>query len=268
MIALDIAVTSTISVADMSDWSIQEIAKLVGTTSRTLRHYDALGLLRPTAIGRNGYRRYDAAALVRLQRILLLRELGLSLEQIADILERPTTVQDALARHVRWLEAERERRDRQIAAVRSTITALDKGEEPMAQTMFDGFDPTVHKEEVIQRWGEKAYGDAENWWTGLGVDGQADATARVAALNAAWVEAAEAGIDPAGGAAQDLAARHIAWLRSVPGTPAHTPGGNLDGYVRSLAEMYVGDPRFAANYGGESGAAFVRAALLAWLDAQ
>ena len=58
------------------DWSIQEIAKLAGTTSRTLRHYDDLGLLPPTRIGGNGYRYYDEAALVRLQRIMLLRELG------------------------------------------------------------------------------------------------------------------------------------------------------------------------------------------------
>lgn len=58
------------------DWSIQEIARLTGTTSRTLRHYDAIGLLPPTSIAANGYRCYDEAALVRLQRILLLKELG------------------------------------------------------------------------------------------------------------------------------------------------------------------------------------------------
>ena len=58
------------------DWSIQEIAKIAGTTSRTLRHYDDIGLLKPTRTGHNGYRYYDAAALVQLQRILLLRQLG------------------------------------------------------------------------------------------------------------------------------------------------------------------------------------------------
>ena len=57
----------------MNDWSIQQIAKLAGTTSRTLRHYDEIGLLTPTGVGSNGYRRYDSVALVRLQRILLLR---------------------------------------------------------------------------------------------------------------------------------------------------------------------------------------------------
>ncbi len=68
------------------DWSIQEIARLAGTTSRTLRHYDDIGLLPPSRIAANGYRHYDAAALVRLQRILLLRELGLGLPQIGEVL--------------------------------------------------------------------------------------------------------------------------------------------------------------------------------------
>ena len=69
------------------EWSIQQIAKLAGTTSRTLRHYDDIGLLSPSSVGHNGYRHYDQAALVRLQRILLLRELGLGLPQIAEVLD-------------------------------------------------------------------------------------------------------------------------------------------------------------------------------------
>ncbi len=73
------------------DWSIQEIARLAGTTSRTLRHYDDIGLLPPSRIAPNGYRHYDAAALVRLQRILLLRELGLGLPQIAEVLGPSTS---------------------------------------------------------------------------------------------------------------------------------------------------------------------------------
>ncbi|HEV7741419.1 MAG TPA: MerR family DNA-binding transcriptional regulator, partial [Pseudolysinimonas sp.] len=50
------------------DWSIQDIARLAGTTSRTLRHYDDVGLVKPSRIGDNGYRYYDADALVKLQR--------------------------------------------------------------------------------------------------------------------------------------------------------------------------------------------------------
>ncbi|MCD2115184.1 MerR family transcriptional regulator, partial [Rhodococcus rhodochrous] len=69
-----------------------ELAKSAGTTSRTLRHYGDLGLLEPSRIGANGYRFYNENALVRLQRILLLRELGLGLPAIAEVLtgERDT----------------------------------------------------------------------------------------------------------------------------------------------------------------------------------
>jgi DNA-binding transcriptional MerR regulator len=68
------------------EWSIQDLARAAGTTSRTLRYYGQLGLLAPSRIGSNGYRYYDQESLVRLQRILLLRELGLGLPAIADVL--------------------------------------------------------------------------------------------------------------------------------------------------------------------------------------
>jgi DNA-binding transcriptional MerR regulator len=84
------------------DWSIQEIAKLAGTTSRTLRHYDDVGLLPPSRIGGNGYRYYDRAALVRLQRILLLREFGLGLPAIAEVLDGQSDQTRALSGHLAW----------------------------------------------------------------------------------------------------------------------------------------------------------------------
>lgn len=85
------------------EWSIQQIAKLAGTTSRTLRHYDDIGLLAPSSVGHNGYRYYDQAALVRLQRILLLRELGLGLPQIAEVIGRESAEVPALEAHLAWL---------------------------------------------------------------------------------------------------------------------------------------------------------------------
>ena len=94
------------------DWSIQEIARLAGTTSRTLRHYDDVGLLPPSRIAHNGYRHYDEAALVRLQRILLLRELGLGLPQIAEVLNPVNARQSeesALETHLALLREEQNR---------------------------------------------------------------------------------------------------------------------------------------------------------------
>ena len=83
----------------------------------------------------------------------------------------------------------------------------------------------------------------------------------------AWQDAAARGIDPEGQEGQALAARHVDWLRGIPGTPAAAPGGDIAGYVRGLGEMYVADERFAANYGGAAGAAFVRDALAAYAAA-
>ena len=252
----------------MNDRSIQEIAKLTGTTSRTLRHYEAVGLLAPSRVASNGYRRYDAEALVRLQRILLLRELGLGLPQIGELLARRVDAEDALTDHLAWLRAEQDRLARQIASVAATITTLKKGEEPMAEQMFDGFDHTRYKDEVIERWGEQAYADSDRWWQGMDAGAKGDWTAQTAALNAAWTDAAARGIAPDSPEAQALAARHVAWLRAIPGTPAAKPGGDIAGYVRGLGELYVADARFAANYGGESGARFVRDALAVCADAE
>lgn len=248
------------------EWSIQQIAKLAGTTSRTLRHYGDIGLLAPSSVGRNGYRHYDERALVRLQRILMLRELGLSLPQIAEILDRPTTEEHALSAHLDWLRQEQDRLTRQIASVEHTIDTLKGGEQLMAEEMFDGFDHTQYKDEVEQRWGADAYARSDAWWRGLSAQGRDDFTARSRQLGVDWIAAAEAGLAPDSAEAQDLARRHVEWLAGIPGTPAAS-GGDIKGYVTGLGDMYVADPRFAANYGGVQGAEFVRDALHAYADA-
>ena len=137
------------------DWSIQEIAKIAGTTSRTLRHYDDIGLLKPTRTGHNGYRYYDAAALVQLQRILLLRQLGLGLPAISDVLRHETDAVRALSGHLDWLRQEQARLDRQVASVRQTLESLRGEGELVAENMFDGFDHTQYKDEVEERWGDR-----------------------------------------------------------------------------------------------------------------
>ncbi|ALX66237.1 MerR family transcriptional regulator [Microbacterium sp. XT11] len=253
------------------DWSIQEIARLAGTTSRTLRHYDDIGLLPPTRIASNGYRHYDENALVRLQRILLLRELGLGLPQIAEVLDRERAEASALETHLALLREEQNRLARQIASVESTIAALRGGEELMAENMFDGFDHTQYKEEVEERWGKKAYADSDRWWRGMTDAERAEWMQRAADLGRDWIATAESGVDAASDEAQALARRHVEWLTSIPGTPAATPGGDAKGYVLGLGEMYVADPRFGANYatsaGGTQGAEFVRDALRVYAEA-
>jgi len=150
-----------------ADWSIQDIARIAGTTSRTLRHYDELGLLTPSRIAANGYRHYDRDSLVRLQRILLLRDLGLGLPAIARVLDDRRDAAPALRDHLTWLRDERDRLARQIASVEATIHAVEEGGELVAEEMFDGFDHTQYKEEVEERWGKEAYAASDRWWRGM-----------------------------------------------------------------------------------------------------
>ncbi|WP_265520154.1 MerR family transcriptional regulator [Oerskovia flava] len=251
-----------------ADWSIQEVARLAGTTSRTLRHYDAVGLLAPTRVASNGYRHYDADALVRLQRILLLRDLGLGLPAIKEALDAsPGGSQvPALRHHLEWLRTERQRLARQIASVERTITTMEGGGELMADDMFDGFDHTQHKTEVTERWGAEAYATSDAWWRGLSDDDRAAWKDRTRRLGEDWAAAARSGVGPGSQEAQALARRHVEWLGAVPGTPG-AGAAPVKEYVQGLAEMYVADERFAANYGGLDGATFVRDALQEYADA-
>jgi DNA-binding transcriptional MerR regulator len=238
------------------EWSIQQLARLSGVTSRTLRHYDDLGLLPPTSVGANGYRYYDQAALVRLQRILLLRELGLGLSTIAEVLDGQTDDVAALATHRRLLEQERDRVDRLIASVTTTIERLEGGELLMAEEAFDGFDHTVYKEEVEQRWGADADATSDRWWRGLGAEGQAAFRAEAAAIQSGLAAAHAAGTAADAAEVQALIARHYAWVQAGWGGTAPSAEAYL-----GLGDMYVADPRFAANYGGAEGAQYVRDAM-------
>ena len=131
----------------------------------------------------------------------------------------------------------------------------------MAEKMFDGFDHTQYKDEVEQRWGKEAYANSDAWWRGMGPAEKEAWQQRSRQLGSDWTEAAQSGAAADSPEAQELARRHVEWLTGIPGTPASDSGGDVKGYVTGLGEMYVADPRFAANYGGDAGAAFVRDAL-------
>lgn len=232
---------------------------MVGTTSRTLRHYDELGLLNPTRMGTNGYRYYDQGSLVRLQRILLLRELGLGLQVIGTVLDQEADPGTALETHLEWVRQEQQRLARQAASIERTLKAVKDGEEIMAEHMFDGFDSTQYRDEVEERWGKAAYAAGDAWWRGKSGEQKRAFQKHARDLSEAWTTAAEQGIAPGSEHAQALAQRHVEWLAVVPGTPIGK--GKGDSYLLGLGDLYVADPRFGANYGGRSGAILVRDAL-------
>ncbi|QFG21521.1 MerR family transcriptional regulator [Actinomadura sp. WMMB 499] len=241
--------------------TIRQVAARAGVTARTLRHYDEIGLLRPSRVGENGYRYYDADALARLESVLLLRDVGLSLPVIADVLDRRADEAAALGAHIDLLEDERARLERRLAAARHTLDARRTGRDPSMRMMREGFnDP--YRDEVVDRWGERAFRESNDWWHGKSLTQRIEWKRDTDALVAAWAEAWRDGAEPCSDRARALAARHVDWLRAIPGTP--TADGDRERsaeMVRCLGDMYAADPAFADTYGGAEGAAFVRDAL-------
>jgi MerR family transcriptional regulator, thiopeptide resistance regulator len=121
-------------------WSIQQVARVSGMTARPLRYYDEIELLRPARVGANGYRYYEREQLLRLQQILLLRELGLDLTTIGGVVDAQHDPIEALRRHHRRLLDERGRLDRLAVTVAATIKHLEEGTGMPAENLFEGFE--------------------------------------------------------------------------------------------------------------------------------
>lgn len=101
--------------------TIGEAARLAGTTVRAVRHYHTIGLLPEPARDRSGYRRYDTASLLRLLRIRRMRELGLPLERITELVDAP---RPDLHSALDALDAELAARAGRIAAQRVELARL------------------------------------------------------------------------------------------------------------------------------------------------
>ena len=107
------------------EYSIQALARLAGVTTRTLRWYDQIGLLKPSRVADNGYRYYGPAEVDRLQDILYYRALGVALAQIRTCLDEPSFDRLAVLRsHLTALQGERARLEQLIRSVEATIGAM------------------------------------------------------------------------------------------------------------------------------------------------
>jgi len=234
-------------------WSISEVARMAHITPRTLRHYDQIGLLPPGGVRENGYRVYRRPQLLRLQRILLLRELGLDLETIATILDGGQDEIAALEVHYAWLLAESQRMQALAETVARTIADL-KGETPMTEEeMFEGFE-NPYEEEARERWGNEAIDRSNAAWASLGAEGQRAHIAESEAITRDLSALMRAGVPVEDARVQEVIGRHYRWM-SLFWTP------NAESYA-CLGQMYVDDPRFTAHYDGEDGA---RAGLAAYM---
>jgi len=122
------------------EYSIQELSRLSGVTTRTLRWYDQIGLLKPSRVAESGYRYYGRAEVDRLQDILYYRALGVELARIKECLDDPSFDRlAALRNHLAALEAEQERLEQLIRSVKDTIGAEERNEIMSDEQKFEAF---------------------------------------------------------------------------------------------------------------------------------
>jgi DNA-binding transcriptional MerR regulator len=230
----------------VTEYLVGDVARLSHVSVRALHHYDAIGLLTPSARSPAGYRLYSGADLRRLQQILFYRELGFALEEIAEILADPAAgTDDHLRRQHRMLRERRARDAALLGAIEREMEARKMGMSLTPEEQFEIFGTdklAEYAEEAEQRWGDTeawkqsqrrtaAY-TKEDW---IAIKAEADASI------AGFAEAIRAGEPANGTIAMDLAEAHrehiSRWFYDC-GYDAH----------RGLAELYVSDPRYMAEY--------------------
>jgi DNA-binding transcriptional MerR regulator len=156
-------------------YTVKQLSELAGVSIRTLHYYDEIGLLKPSSVGENQYRYYDDGALLRLQQILLYREMEIGLLQIKDILDgEEFDLVAALQTHRQTLAAKIERLYGLIQTVDSTIMHLTGEVQVNLKTLFEGFSEEKQRQyeqevrekydpdkvrESVRRW--NSYSDAQ-----------------------------------------------------------------------------------------------------------
>jgi DNA-binding transcriptional MerR regulator len=248
-------------------WSIAEVAKFSGLTSRTLRHYDEIGLLPPAFVGANGYRYYGEEELLRLQQILVLRELGLALPRIAEVLDAQTDRIAALREHHRMLVAESGRLSRLAATVARTISELEDETGGRAVTinrpenLFEGFDDAQYADEARSRWPEQ-YAQSQAYVATLTEEDKRELGRENTAAMIRMAEFMAAGTPVQDPAVQEEVDRHYQGLRRF-----WTPDATA---YKCLGQMFVDDERFTATYDriAVGLAAYYRDAMAAYADAR
>lgn len=140
--------------------TVKEVSKLTGVSVRTLHYCDAIGLLKPAKVTEAGYRMYDDTSLIRLQNILLFRELKFSLKEIKTILESPNfDLSKVIMQQIELLELQRKRIGELISFAREI---QKKGVNAMDFNVFSNSEIEQYKAEAKKKWGDtKAYQEYE-----------------------------------------------------------------------------------------------------------
>jgi len=246
------------------EYTVQKLAQLAGVSTRTLRYYDEVGILKPARINSSGYRIYGAKEVDRLQQILFYRELGIGLDSIKEIVTAPSfDGAAALKEHHEKLLEKRQQLDALIENVEKTI-ALTEGRINMSdKEKFKGFKQKMVEEnekkygkEIREKYGKDTVEKSNAKLMNMTQEQYDEVTKLSEDVNKTLAEAFKTG-DPAGELAQKAAELHKKWLTyywSEYSKEAHA----------GLAQMYVDDERFTAYYDKEQPgtAEFLRDAIL------
>ena len=132
--------------------TVKEVSRLTGVSVRTLHHYDAIGLLKPTRVTEAGYRLYDDTALARLQNILLFRQLQFPLNQIKEILDSPGfDPMQALEQQIQLLQLQKDHLERLISHARQIQKT---GVIPMDFSAYDTTELDRYAAQAKAKWGQ------------------------------------------------------------------------------------------------------------------
>jgi len=235
--------------------TVNQVSQLTGVSVRTLHHYDAIGLLKPSEVTMAGYRLYDDAALARLHTILLFRELQFPLKVIKEMLDRSDfDTNEALLQQIQLLELER---DRLLKIIGHAQELYDKGVEFMTFSAFDKTQINQYKDEVKERWGNTEayaqYEEKDKKGTNF-----ADAGETLMAMFADLGKMRQ--FAPSDAAVQDR-------IRVLQQFITENFYNCTPEILYGLGQMYTQDERFRRNIdhvGGEGTAEFVRQAIMVY----
>ncbi|MBB3110257.1 DNA-binding transcriptional MerR regulator [Paenibacillus phyllosphaerae] len=245
------------------EYTVRKLGQLAGVSTRTLRYYDEIGILKPARTNSSGYRIYGAKEVDRLQQIMFYRELGLPLEQIKSIITDPGfDGTKALSEHRDQLLNKRRQLDALIETVEKTIASSEGRMDMTDKQKFEGFKQKLIDEneqkygkEIREKYGDEAV-DRSNAKLKHMTQEQHEEVTRLANEVTETLAQAFATGDPAGELAQRAADLHKRWLMFH--WNAYSKGAHA-----GLAQMYVDDERFTAYYDAEQPgtAAFLRDAI-------
>lgn len=235
--------------------TVNEVSKLTGISVRTLHHYDAIGLLKPSRVTEAGYRLYDDTAVGRLQTILMFRELKFPLKEIKKILDSPVfDQQEALSQQIHLLKLQQKRIEQLILLA---CEIQKKGVNYMNFQAFDTAEIDKFSKEVKERWGSTAeYTEYQNKSRGRTDEEQKKLSREMMKLFS------ELGGMRALSPKDSLVQEKIGELRQFITEHYYTCSKEI---LKGLGSMYVCDDRMKKNIdaaGGDGTAEFVNQAII------